>query len=93
MSRSTGHLELGAVDGRAGGPGDRRDGADVVEVGVGDEDRVDPDPELVDHVQDPLGLLARVDDQAAVGAVAAEDEAVLGHLADGEHAHVHRRRG
>ena len=26
-------------------------------------------------------------------AVAAQDEAVLGHLADGEHAHVHRRRG
>ncbi len=48
-----------------------------------------PSPELVDHVQDPLGLLAGVDDQAAIGAVAANDEAVLGHLADGEHAHVH----
>ena len=50
-------------------------------------------PELLDRGENPLGLLAGVDDQAAVGAVAAEDEAVLGHLADGEHADVHTRRG
>ena len=48
-------------------------------------------PELLDRAEDPLGLLAGIDDQPAVGAVAAEDEAVLGHLADGEHADVHRR--
>ena len=58
------HLDHGAVDRRPGGLGDRRDRADVVEVAVGDEDRVDADAELVDRVEDPLGLVARVDDQA-----------------------------
>ena len=86
------HLDLRAVDGGAGRLRDRGDGADVVEVGVGEQDRVDPDPELVDGAEDPLRLLAGVDDQPAVGAVAADDVAVLGHLADGEAADVHRPR-
>ena len=36
------------------------------------------------------GLVAGIDDQRAVGAVLAEQEAVLGDLADREHADVHR---
>ena len=71
MSASTGDLDLGAVDGRPGGAGNRGDRADVVEVGVGEQDRVDADAELVDDVEDALGLLAGVDDQAAVGALGA----------------------
>jgi hypothetical protein len=84
------HLELRAVDRRLGRARHRGDGADVVEVGVGEQDRVDPDPELVDKLQDPLGLLAGIDDQPALRALAADDEAVLGHRADREHADVHR---
>ena len=41
MSASTGTSISRAVDRRAGGRRDRRDGADVVEVAVGDEDRLD----------------------------------------------------
>jgi hypothetical protein len=37
------------------------------------------------------GLVARVHDQSAVGAVAPEDVAVLLDLPDGERAHVHQR--
>ena len=38
------HLDLGAVDRRPGRPRQRGDGADVVEVGVGEEDRLDLAP-------------------------------------------------
>ena len=62
---------------------------DVVEVGVGEQDPVERHAERVDRAEQLVGLVARVDDQRAVGAVAAEDVAVLGHRADGEHAHVH----
>ena len=78
-------LDLRAVDGGAGRLGDRRDGADVVEVAVGEEDRLDRHAHLLDRGQDPLGLLAGVDDQRPVGAVAAQQEAVLGDRADREH--------
>ena len=37
------------------------------------------------------GLVAGVDDQGPVGVVAAQQVAVLGHRADGEHADVHQR--
>ena len=57
------HLDLGAVDRRAGRRGHRRDGADVVEVAVGEQDRLDLGADLLDRGEDPLGLLARVDDQ------------------------------
>ena len=40
--------------------------------------------------EQPLGLVAGIDDQASVGPVAAEDVGVLGDLADGEAADVHR---
>ena len=63
MSASTGDLELGTVDRRTGRLRHRRDRADMVEVGVGEQDRVDSDPELVDDGEDPLGLVAGVDDQ------------------------------
>ena len=64
-SASTRPLDLRAVDGRAGRAGDRRDRADVVEVAVGDQDRLDLDAERLDRVEQPLGLIARVDDHRA----------------------------
>ena len=85
-------LELRAVDRRARGAGDGRDGADVVEVRVREQNRVDPHPELVDEAQDPVGLLAGIDDQGVLRAVAADEVAVLGHRADREAADVHRGR-
>ena len=83
------NLDLGAVDGRARRLGHRSHGADVVEVGVREQDRLDGEPQLLDRGEDPLRLVAGIDDQRPVGAVAAEHEAVLGHHADGEHADVH----
>ncbi len=67
----------------------RRHRADVVEVRVGEQDAVELDPERVDRAEQLVGLVAGVDDQRAVGAVAAEQVAVLLHRPDGEHAHVH----
>ena len=60
-------LDLRAVDGRAGGPRDRRDRADVVEVAVREEDRLDLDAQRVDGLEQPLRLVAGVDDQRAGG--------------------------
>ena len=54
MSASTGDLELGAVDRSAGRLGDRGDGADVVEVGVGEQDRLDLDARARRRGEDPL---------------------------------------
>ncbi len=48
------------------------------------------DAQLVDRAEQAVGLLAWVDDQRAVRAVAPEQEAVLLDRPDGEHAHVHR---
>jgi cyclopropane fatty-acyl-phospholipid synthase-like methyltransferase len=45
---------------------------------------------LVRGAEDVVRLVARIDDQRVVGALLAEQEAVLGDLADGEHADVHR---
>ena len=84
------HLELGAVDGGAGRLGDRGHGADVIEVAVGEQDRLELDSQLLDRRQQPRRLLAGIDDQALVGALAAEDVAVLGDRADGEAADLHR---
>ena len=54
-------LDLRAVDGRAGGARDGRDRADVVEVAVRDQDRLDLHAERLDALEQPLGLLAGVD--------------------------------
>ena len=44
----------------------RRHRADVVEVRVGEEDRLDLlDPERVDRLEQPLGLVAGIDDERA----------------------------
>ena len=87
-------LDLRAVDGSAGRLGDGRDGADVVEVAVGDEDRLELHVERVDRAQQALGLVAGIDDHRARGAgglcirARAHDVAVLLHRADGEGADV-----
>jgi hypothetical protein len=88
------HRDLGlrAVDRRAGGAGERRDRADVVEVRVREEDRLDRGPELLEHGLDALGLVAGVDHERAGGAVAASDPAVLLDRPDGEAPDVHHFR-
>ncbi len=93
MSASSRALDLRAVDRRAGRPRDRRDGADVVEVAVGDEDRLDLDAQLLHGREQPLGLLAGIDDhrppRLSVGVPArADDVGVLLYRADGERANV-----
>ena len=63
MSGEHRHLELRAVDRRAGGLRDGRDGADVVEVRVREQDRLERHAERVDRAEQLVGLLAGVDDQ------------------------------
>ena len=61
----------------------------MIEVGVGDENRLDrPDPKLLDRVEEPVGLVAGIDDQRRARALLAHDEAVLLHRPDREHARV-----
>ena len=91
-----GLLDLRAVDGSAGRLGDGCDGADVVEVAVGDEDGLQLHAQRVDGLQQALGLIAGVDDDRARGLAGvavgvgthAHDVAVLLHRADGEGADV-----
>ena len=69
MSASTGTSISRAVDRRPGRRRHRRDGADVVEVAVGEQDRLDLRPARLDRGEDPLRLLAGIDDQQPVGAL------------------------
>ena len=64
--------------------GERRDGADVVEVRVREEDRLDAVAVLVDGGDQALRLVAGVDHDRLRRAVAGGEEAVLGDRADGE---------
>ena len=89
MSASTGSSSLRAVDGRAGGARERGDRADVIEVAVGDEDRLDGHAQLLELRLDARGLLAGVDEQRA--ALARGDPAVLGDRPDREAVRVHQR--
>ncbi len=83
-----GHLELRAVDRRGRRPGHRRDRADMIEVRVGEEDRVERDARLLDRRQQSRRLLARVDDDRPIAALRAHEKAVLLHHPDGEHGDV-----
>ena len=83
------HLELRAVDGRARRLGHRGDGADVIDVRVSQQDRLDVEPELVDRGEQARSFVARVDHDGLLGTVAAEDVGVLGERSDGEAADVH----
>ena len=59
-------LDLRHPDLGAGGLRDRRDRADVVEMGVGQQDALEIDAERLDRIEQALGLLARIDDQGLV---------------------------
>lgn len=62
----------------------------MVEVAVGEQDRLERDPELIERGQQPRSLLTRIDDQAAIGTFATEDVAVLGHRSHGVGVDVHQ---
>ena len=64
MSSEDLDFDLRAVDGGAGGRRERGDSADVVEVAVGHEDRLDGGAEGVDLRQQSLGLLAGIHEQS-----------------------------
>src|SRR5205807_6305170 len=81
-----------AVDRRAGGLRDGGHGADVVEMRVGEQDRLELDAEVLDGVQQPIGLLAGVDHEGAGRVLRADEERVLLDRADGEHADVEAHR-
>ena len=65
MSASTGRSISGQYTGAPVARATRGDGADVVEVAVGDEDRVDLHAERLDRREQPLGLVAGIDDHGA----------------------------
>src|SRR3954454_122184 len=77
-----------AVDGRARVLRHRGDGADVVEVAVRDQDRLDPDVALGDLALQALGLLAGIDQDRA--AVLRDEPGVLLHRPDGEADDLHQ---
>jgi hypothetical protein len=70
-------LELGHPDLGAGGGGERSDGADVVEVGVGEEDGRHGEAVGVQRGEQPIGLLAGVDHEGPGRAGGPGDIAVL----------------
>ena len=69
--------------------GERSDRADVVEVRVREQDRLDAQAEVVEPLDQALGLLAGVDHDRRGLALARREEAVLGHRADGEAVDLH----
>jgi hypothetical protein len=81
-------LELRAVHRRARRPRDRRDSPDVVEVRVGQQDRVELDARVLDRPQQARRLLARVDHDRPVAALRPHEKAVLLHHAHREHPDV-----
>ncbi len=83
-------LESRAVDRRAGVPGERSNSADVVDVGVRDEDRLDRDAERFDRLNQALRLIARIDQERPGRAMSPRDIGVLREGADGERADVER---
>ena len=87
--RQDGLLDLRHPHLGAGGGGHGSDRTDVVDVGVGEQDRVERHAQPLDRAQQLLRLVARIDDHRAVGAVAADQEAVLLDQPDREHPHVH----
>ena len=84
-------LDLRAPDRRLGGAGERRHRADVVEVAMRDEDRFDLEPEVVDRIEDAIGVVAGIDHDRPLGAVGPGDVAVLADRADRKGADVHQR--
>ena len=76
MFASTWRLELRAVDRRPSRARDRGDRADVIEVRVGQQDRLELlDPERVERLEQPLGLVAGIEDHGAVRALGSNDVA------------------
>ncbi len=57
----------------------------MIEVAVGEKDRLHPGSELLGGGEDPLRLLAGVDDQDPFLALGPDQETVLANRADGEH--------
>ena len=83
-------LALGAVDRRAGAAGHLGDRADVVEVAVGDQDRLDRRAELVERGRQRVRLVTRIDQQRLRRALLAGDPGVLLDRPDGQPTRLHR---
>jgi hypothetical protein len=82
-------LELRAVHRSARRPGDRRDRADVIEVAMGQQDRLNRvDLECAQRLQNPLGLVTRVHDHGGRRVRPTDHVAVLLHRPDREHPRV-----
>jgi hypothetical protein len=82
-------LELRAVHGGAGGAGHGCDGADVVEVRVSEQDRLDgADAQRLERSDEAVGLIAGIDHHRPVGVGEPHDVGVLLHRPDSEHAGV-----
>jgi len=83
------HFEQGVVvlveqDGRAGGGAEFHGSADVVNVGVGDDDLFDLEIVLADEGEDVVDVVARINDHGFAGGLVADDGAVAVQRADGE---------
>ncbi len=71
-------------DGSAGGSTEFHSSADVVDVGVGDDDLFDLETMLAHHGEDVIDLIAWVNDHSFVSGLVSDDRAVALQRADGE---------
>ncbi len=82
-------LQLGQIvfveeDGRAGEALELERAADVVDVGVGDEDLLEREAEIGEAAMDAADLVAGIDDDGLAGLFVAQDGAVALQRADGK---------
>jgi hypothetical protein len=77
------------LDGHAGAARELGGGGGVVEVAVGDEDALERQALVVEHLLHALEVAARVHDRRTAGALAPEDGAVLLERGDGDDGDLH----
>ena len=78
-----------ALDGHAGAARELGGGGGVVEVAVGEQDALERQALVLEHLLHPLEVAAGIDDGGAARALAPEDGAVLLERGDGNDGDLH----
>src|SRR4029077_7422612 len=83
-------VERMQIDGHIPFPFNGCDGADVIDVGVGDPDRIEGRARALYRIDESLTLAPRIDYNRAVGAIIHDQIAILLERSDGDGLDVHR---